>query len=184
VRVPGTGEGKRVKSFIQLCDIGPTILDWLGYLKKNTEEGVGFGRASTLSGENMTGKSILPLVACESEKIRDFAITGYYGFSWSIITDDYSYIHWLPNAWESTEEIVKKIYDRSGQAAGEATKNLQSDDMWTCTPYSEVAIPEKDELYDRRTDLFQLTNIIDKKPEEAKELLRTLKLFIGELRTL
>lgn len=48
-----------------------------------------------LTGDHMTGKSLLPLVAGETEKVRDFAIAGYYGFSWSIITDEYSYIHWL-----------------------------------------------------------------------------------------
>ena len=58
------------------------------------------------------------------------------------------------------------------------------DDRWTCTPHSEIIIPKNDELYDRRKDLFQLKNILEKKPEEAKELLRELKLYRSELRTL
>jgi arylsulfatase A-like enzyme len=184
VRVPDLFEGKRIKSLIQSCDIGPTVIEWLGCLEKSPEEREGFKLKSTLSSEDMTGKSILPLIAGEIDKIRDFAITGFYGFSWSIITDDFSYVHWLPNECESTEEAIKKVYDSGGMEAGEATKDLQTDDMWTCTPHSEIAIPEKDELYDRRKDPFQLKNIIEKKPEEAKELLRKLKLFIGELRTL
>jgi arylsulfatase A-like enzyme len=184
VRAPGTDEGKRVKSFIQTCDVGPTVLDWLGYMKKSDEAREGFKLKSTLSADDMTGKSILPLTAGESDKIRDFAISGFYGFSWTIVTDDYSYVHWLPNKCESTEEAIKMVYDSGGMDGGEATKDLQNDDMWTCTPHSEIAIPEKDELYDRREDPYQLQNIIGKKPEEAKELLRKLRLFIGELRTL
>jgi hypothetical protein len=46
-----------------------------------------------------------------------------------------------------------------------------------------MVLPEKDELYNRRTDIFQLNNIIEQKPEIAKELLKKLKLFMGELRT-
>jgi arylsulfatase A-like enzyme len=183
-RVPGVGEGKRVKSFVQTCDVGPTVIDWLGYMDKGGAQREGFKLKSTMSAADMTGKSVLPLATGEVEKVRDFAVTGYYGFSWSIIAEDYSYIHWLPNDCDTTEEALKRVYDSGGQDSGESTKNLQTDDMWTCTPHSEVSIPEKDELYDRRTDPFQLKNIIENKPEEAKELLRKLKLFIGELRTL
>ena len=183
-RVPGEGEGKRVKSFTQSCDVGPTVLDWVGHLEKKGGIQEGFKARSTLTANDMTGKSVLPLVTGEKEKVRDFAITGYYGFSWSLIDDDYSYVHWLPNECDSTEDALKRVYDSSGHAAGEATRDLQSDDMWTCTPHADVTIPDKDELYDRRTDPFQLKNIIESKPEEAKERLKRLKLFIGELRTL
>ena len=55
--------------------------------------------------------------------------------------------------------------------------------MWTCTPHSEVVVPDSDELYDRKKDPFQLNNIIDKDPEKAAELLKKLKLFMGELVT-
>ena len=82
----------------------------------------------------------------------------------------------------STEDVLQKVYDKAGVGLGEGTKDLQSEDMWTCTPYSEDIVPDKDELYDRRKDLFQLHNIIDREPEKAAELLRKLKLFIGELR--
>lgn len=45
-------------------------------------------------------------------------------------------------------------------------------------------VPDSDELYDRRADPFQLHNIIEEQPDKAAELLRTLKLHIGELKTL
>jgi arylsulfatase A-like enzyme len=185
VRVPGIGEGKRVKSFTQSCDLGPTILDYI--LPKDEEpiEGGGFLLKNQLTGEDMTGKSLLPLVTGELEKVRDFAIAGYYGFSWSIITEDYSYIHWLANITDKfeTTDMLQKVYDKAGIGLGEGTKGLQTEEMWTCTPHSEVIVPESDELFDRKKDLFQLNNIIDKNPEKAAELLKKLKLFMGELIT-
>ncbi|MBO4318350.1 MAG: sulfatase, partial [Mailhella sp.] len=38
---------------------------------------------------------LIPLCMGEVDKVRDFAIAGYFKFSWSIITEDWSYIHWL-----------------------------------------------------------------------------------------
>ena len=186
VRVPGTGEGKQVQSFTQSCDIGPTVLDYFLPVGEEPIEGGGFILKNQLTGDHMTGKSLLPLVNGELEKVRDFAIAGYYGFSWSIITDECSYIHWLSGNMDalSTEEVLQKVYDHAGVGLGEGTKDLQNEEMWTCTPYSEEVVPEKDELYDRQKDLFQLNNIIDEKPEKASELLKELKLFIGELRML
>lgn len=183
VRMPGVGGGQRVASFTQGCDIAPTVLDWFGYMGQKEGTQSAFEQKNTLSADEMTGASLLPLVKGDLEKVRDYAITGYYGFSWSIITDDYSYIHWLPNEATSTDEVIRKVYDGAGMAAGEHTKDLQSEEMWTCNPHSEVSIPEKDELYDHRTDIFQLNNIIDKNPDVAKKLLQQLRLYIGELRT-
>lgn len=37
------------------------------------------------------GQSLLPMVRGDVEKIRDFAIAGYFGISWSIITEDHTY---------------------------------------------------------------------------------------------
>lgn len=182
VRVPGAGHGKRVGSFTQSCDVAPTVLDYLGFMTKSESEAT--LQKNTLSGDQMTGQSVLPLMSGEVEKVRDFAISGYYGFSWSIITDDYSYVHWLPNAALNTQETMRKVYDNAGMGLGQATKGLQTDDMWTCTPHGEGKVPEKDELYDRRNDLFQQKNIIGQSPTEAAALLKKLKLFIGELRTL
>ena len=183
VRMPGQTGGKRVKAFTQSCDIAPTILDWFGHLDKDNESADGFDLKNPLTSEEMQGQSLLPLINNSAKNVRDFAIGGYYGFAWSIITDEYSYIHWLPNEVTTTEEMLDKVYDGAGMAAGEATKGLQSDDMWTCTPHAKVVIPERDQLFNRTVDPFQQNNIIDQYPELAQELLKKLKLFIGELRT-
>lgn len=189
IKVPGHGEGKRVSSYVQSCDIAPTILDYLGYFDDQVTQEF-YGYESLKEGEDadeeFQGKSLLPLVTGEKEKLRDFAIAGYYGYSWSIINDDYSFIHWLQGDRGDdmdVVEVVTKVYDGAGQGGGEHYQSLQNDDMWTCTPASEGQLPEKDELYNRKTDPFQLNNILDKEPEVAKKLLKQLKEFIGELRT-
>lgn len=82
MRVPGAKPGQRIKAFVQSVDVAPTICDWLG---------IGIHPA-------MQGKSLLPLVFGEVDKVRDFAIAGYYPYSWSIITEDWTYIHWNKNS--------------------------------------------------------------------------------------
>ncbi len=175
IHVPGTKPGQRIKAFTQSCDIAPTVLDAFG-LYQNQELRSSFHRAMvTYSDEDMQGFSLLPLVYGEVDKVRDFAIAGYYGHSWSLITDEYSYIHWLS---EANKEEAKGPTGWISKGKAETT-----DDMWTCTPGAEVILPDEDELYDRKKDPFQLNNIIHEQPEKAKELLQQLKLYIGELRT-
>ncbi len=69
------------------------------------------------------------------------------------------------------------------EEAHKAAASLDGEDQWTCTPGSKVEVPERDELYDRKKDQAQLNNVVDQHPEVAEELLRKLKLFMGELRT-
>lgn len=176
---PGLPSGKRVSSFVQSCDVAPTVTDFLGI-------GV---------NDSMQGKSLLPLARGEVEKVRDFAIAGYHRFSWSIITEDWSYIHWLRDDPTTTSEYhvegfvkpMKEVYNR-GDLESDVYKeystaaSLDGEEQWTCTPGSEAKVPERDELYDRKTDRFQLNNIIDKHPQKAKELLQQLREFMAELR--
>jgi arylsulfatase A-like enzyme len=182
VRVPGVGEGKRVSSFVQSCDIAPTIIDYLGVKSETKTHGnISLAAPGT---EDMQGHSLIPLVQGEVEKVRDFAIAGYWSLSWSIIRDDYSFIHWVKGFEQTTDsDTIAGFYDGGGLAQGQWSKSLDTEDMWTCTPAAEMVVPESDELYDRKTDQFQLNNIIDKEPEKAKELYQQLRDFMAELRT-
>ncbi len=196
LRAPGIKAGQRIKGFVQSCDVAPTVCDWLGI-------GV---------HPDMQGHSLLKLASGEVEKVRDFAIAGYYSFSWAIYTEEYSYIHWVKNA-ESTGDMIKNFYntdtdsshleatgatgfgddfvgddvpahndDVQAQYKKEAT--IDGKDQWTCTPASSSEVPEKDELYDRINDPFQLNNIIDKEPEIARKLYDQLREYITELQVL
>jgi len=195
MRGPDLPKGKRIKSFVQSVDVAPTVVDWLGI-------GV---------HPSMQGQSLLPLAKGEVDKIRDFAIAGYFRYSWSIITDRWSYIHWLKDDEKSVADSRFGIYGRDlakstahlremaqanvvedrdtafyNKAYEEHKKmaTLDGDDQWTCTAASSGEVPDRDELYDRREDPFQLHNIVSDNPEKAKELFDQLREFMAELRVL
>ena len=168
IRMPGCERGKRVSSFVQNADILPTIFDALGYQDSAAPEySYGFKLYNDCS--DLQGESLLPLMRGDKEAIRDHAIAGYYGKSWSIITEEYSFIHWIAG------DVHDKIFFQ-----GELADN---EEIWSCTAGAKVIVPESDELYDRKADPFQLRNIIKEKPDVAEALLRKLKLRIGELRS-
>lgn len=173
MHIPGLKSGKLVKSFVQNVDLAPTMLDALGLFSgQGMDSGYGF---PVFGCDEMQGHSLLPLIRGEVDKVRDFAIAGYYGMSWSIITEDYSYIHWI------LKEASQLDYTSTENPGKE---KMEDEAMWSCTAGAKQEIPDSDELYDRRADPFQLHNIIEEQPDKAAELLRTLKLHIGELKTL
>jgi len=96
MRGPGLPAGKRVKGFTQSCDVAPTVTEWLGI-------GV---------HPEMQGKSLLPLAKGEVDKLRDFAIAGYFRYSASLITEDWSFIHWLRPDEKSIADSKLQIYRR------------------------------------------------------------------------
>ncbi len=187
---PGLPAGKRVKSFTQSVDVAPTVTDWLG---------VGVH-------PSMQGKTLLPLAKGEVDKVRDFAIAGYHKFSWSIITDDWSYVHWRKK--QSDMNFAEEMYEIYGKETAKSSSHLlfedgqqstqpelseeqkmhreaatlDGEDQWTCTPGSVADVPDCDELYVRKSDPFQLKNVIADHPEVAAELLEKLKLQMAELR--
>ncbi len=192
LRAPGVKAGQRIKAYVQSCDVAPTVCDWLGI-------GV---------HPDMQGKSLLPLVRGEVQKVRDFAIAGYHKFSWSIIDDDWSYIHWLKKGeqQQGNAEMMYEIYSKgvmeamgdAGPAEGsmanladfasDAQKKLQAaatldgEDQWTCTPGSVAEVPEQDELYNRRTDPYQLHNVAAQNPDVCRTYLQKLRTFMDELK--
>ena len=78
IKGPGMQAGKTISAFVSSVDVAPTVCDWLG---------IGVHPA-------MQGKSLLPLIYGEVDKVRDFAVAGYYNAGWAIYTEDWSYIHW------------------------------------------------------------------------------------------
>jgi len=189
MRGPGLPSGARTSAFTQSCDVAPTVCSWLGLPKFADHQGV----------------DLLPLAKGEVVKVREFAIAGYHKYSWSIITEDWSFIHWVSKIHESTNAARYGIYrsniaqssahlggpEATNEQASAVTEEMKQqlaeatrdgEDQWTCVPGSEVILPENDELYCRKTDRAQLNNVIDKHPEVAKELLRKLRTYMGELR--
>ena len=161
-------EPNRIKSFVQNTDLAPTILDFLGV-------------KDPVAQEEMQGQSLLPLMTGEKEKVRDFAIAGYNNLSWSIYTEDWSYIHWLHEGdLKNSDEAIAGFYsDVMKQmipdiyAAGLALS--QEDHIWSCTPGARAETPTGDELYHRKTDQFQLKNVINDEKKTANDLFIQLR---------
>lgn len=158
LHVPGM-DYQRITSFVQTVDIAPTIMDFL-----NVSNGT----------EKMQGQSLLPLIQGQKDKLRDFVISGYFNFSWSIIAENWSYVHWIDEKDLNDPQKVMALY---GFAPME-----ENTDIWTCTPGSVTDTPRGNELYDRRKDPFQLNNLVDQHPDIAKESFHRLRNFMLELR--
>lgn len=194
LRAPGLPAGKRVPGFVQSCDVAPTVCDWLGI-------GV---------HPSMHGKSLLPLAKGEVNKVRNFAIAGYYKGGIAIYNDKWSYMHWMSNSKESMEwmkdlnsnmaagssasvqmggpsAVPSQTSVEGLEAKADADARTQAaftqggQDQWTCTPGSQFVMREGDELYDREKDPFQLNNVIDQYPAEAEKMLLMLQDFLAEL---
>ncbi len=189
IKAPGIKPG-RTSAFAQSCDVAPTVCDWLGLGVRDFHQ----------------GKSLLPVARGEVKKVRDFAVAGYYRFSWSLITEEWSYIHWLGKNTHGTiseyttdfgsdmMKAVKGSAYKSSIAVSENTlseeerqmksnASVDGEEQWTCTPGSEAKCPDRDELYSRKNDRFQLNNLIDKNPKEAQEMWDVLREFMGKLIT-
>ena len=143
----------------------------------------------------MQGKSLWPLLKGEVKDIRDFLITGFFGQSWSIITKEWSYIHWLNTvALENSEAGGKTMFEVFDIQEGEVSEGVgdtqtmfdrikaQQENQWTCVPGSLTEVPEKDGLLNRSKDPFQLENVAEQFPEKAREMYDRLREFMLELK--
>lgn len=197
IRCPGVKPGQRIASFVQNYDITPTVTNWLGIR----------------GAENMHGKDLMPLMTGKVDKVRDFCISGYFGASLVLNTEEWSFIHWLANEqlvksnaglllWshdgvdtsidhatidlndEDTPSVAVAIPKADMAAFVEYTKTMTLDgaDQWTCTPGAKIEVPAYDELYNRKTDPFQLNNVITQHPDLAETLLRQLRQAMSELK--
>ena len=148
---------QKCATFVETVDIAPTILDFL--------------KVSRLK-KQMQGKNLIPLLLGETDKIKDFAIAGYYNFSWSIQTEDWSYIHWI----EQKEPEVHKLISMYG------INMWENPNIWTCAPGAIPEVPKTDELYNRNKDPYQLNNLAGQEPDIAVDLYQQLRNYMLELK--
>ena len=192
IRAPGIETGQRIKPFVSTVDMAPTMMDWMDI-------------NDPIRMEDMQGESLLPLMRGEVDKVRDYAIVGYHGFSWGLITEDWSYIHWLhqdrldfkdDDKSLAATDVMLEFYDTSASmsnaAAIEKREDLktrrrlraleENEEIWTCTPGSTAEFPDTDELYNRKEDPWQLNNILEHNPEKGLEMLKKLREIMLELK--
>ncbi len=111
----------------------------------------------------MHGQSLIPIMSGQIKKIRDYAYTGFYLKSWSIRTPDWSYIWWLPT--------LPRIEQTMPGTLGAIS----------CTLVGSLETPPKAELYNRKTDLYELKNLVDVCPRISKDLELQLRRFVEQL---
>lgn len=163
----------RVSSFVETVDVAATIMD---HVKETTTPLANLINFANPHGDDggIQGKSLLPLMRGKVDKVKEFAITGYFNLSWSIVCEDWTYIHWLDD---------KEDADEQKKAATVGLQNMVEDDnIWTCAPGEKAETPFKDELYDRKDDPYQLNNLVDSQPEIAQEMLQRLMDYMVELK--
>ena len=108
--------------------------------------------------------------------------------SWSIYTEDWSYVHWLNEGEDKdSDEAIATFY-------GDVMKQMipdiyamglqlsKEDKIWSCTPGAKAETPDIDELYHRKEDPFQLKNVIDDEKKTANDLWLQLRDFMLELK--
>jgi arylsulfatase A-like enzyme len=101
----GLGAGQRVDGFVQPPDMMPTILDALGIegaLGTTSALELAFTAPVRLTFPQdvvvnrrtvqLHGHSLLPLLAGETDAVRDFAVTTHYIRQWAIRTPDWTYM--------------------------------------------------------------------------------------------
>lgn len=154
------GTHQKVSTFVETVDIAPTILNFFN-IKRHRKQ--------------MQGKNLLPLLLGETDTVKEFAIAGYFNFSWSIQAEEWSYIHWIEKK-ELEEKDKAKLLSMYGKNMWENTS------IWTCAPGSLAETPSTDELYDRKKDPYQLNNLVDQEPDIAKDLYKRLRDYMLELK--
>ena len=139
------GGGKRIQFLAsQNVDVTATMMDALGYGQSALSE-AGHEGIQTYGADEMHGISLLPVMRGETDTVREVAIiAGYYGMSWSFITKDWSYIHWLKNDID-TDEMNRLFYDGSGKGGNAGRQSAELEMKERC--------PSGDELCDRRTSV-------------------------------
>lgn len=102
LRHPSIGHGKRIDVLVEMCDLMPTILDFLGILEPQ-EIPYSSGTISW-DPKRIHGKSVLPCISGKTEKLRDYVHIGYYRRCWCIKNYEWSYMFWFksklyPDIW-------------------------------------------------------------------------------------
>ena len=100
------------------------------------------------------GASLLPLIRGEKPSVRDFAVSGKYGRNWCIRDKQWTYFLYHGNKDADWLMNVKAVADDK---------------------------PSPSELFDRTKDPYELNNLIEQHPDEARRLDRELRAFMDSL---
>jgi len=147
VRHPeGLGRGERSKAFIETCDMMPTILDLLGIDPGGTDS------EYTRKADAMTGKSFMPIIRGDEEKIRDYGYSCARNQMWSIRDEE-----WTCMFWPHHPNDGSTVLDRPVRKVREL------------------------ELYHRPSDPEERNNLARQEPERARAMELEMRRFVAQL---
>ncbi len=116
----GPGAGRRSRAFVQPPDLLPTVLEAIGVPARLTLDyrapvGHTFPQDVVVASSEVAvhGKSLMPLLRGEAERVRDFAITAHHGAEWTIRTDDWTLM--LPINGHRPPELYNRKADPTEQ---------------------------------------------------------------------
>ncbi len=142
---------QRIKKFVGMPDVMPTILDLLG-----------IGMPDTVQGN-----SLLKIASGEVEP-AGFGISGHYGRSWSIRNEEWSFYIWPGGKAPYTWGIG---YPKPSE--GERNPELYALKNDFCPPRPSEWVPDR--------DVAETKNVIEQHPEIARSMELDLRRFIQSL---
>ena len=140
----GLGVGRRIPAVVQPPDVMPTILDLIGVAAPPTVQ----------------GKSLLPLLRGEVDRLHDFAVSGRF-------------------IYEPVAGVADTSFEFDGMAGekSQVCSRTVTTERWSyiCSPYQ---MPSR--LYDLPADPAQAQDVIDQHPDVASHLRDGLLRFLEQ----
>jgi arylsulfatase A-like enzyme len=153
------GRGERCQQLVQLIDVYPTVLAVCG---KEIPE-------------NVHGVNLLPVLKDNSVHVRDYAISGMFGYSVSITDGEWT-LH------QSPVESNKPLNWYSPYLAKFIHYDLGPYDNGKREVFNQKSWPEGTWLSNKKDDPNELNNLAEKMPDKVLEMRRKLKRKLEELK--
>jgi arylsulfatase A-like enzyme len=119
----GIGAGRRIAALVQTVDLMPTVLDALdipaplelSYLAPNQRARTIFPQDLPAASQrvHLSGKSLMPLLCGDVEKVRDYVFGGHWNREWAVRTHEWSYL--LPIDGSRPPELYDRTRDPAEQ---------------------------------------------------------------------
>ncbi len=134
VRMPGQTEGRRIKALVQSPDLTPTILEMAGLVATETmggesrtqalQCGVFYTDSWQFNPDTLHGRSLMPLIRGETERLRDIAVSSNTLIhhtpilaKGSVVTEDGWCLHYAGNYDDLDRDAsmwISKLIDPKG----------------------------------------------------------------------
>ncbi len=154
IHMPGqTKPGQRINGLTQNIDLFPTILDYFGIDQKSC-------------GNPIRGKSLLALSKNEVEKVRDYALYGYFGKSINITDGKYTYFRAAKNRDNSPLYIYASMLSTLRHYYGNSNvrdiSKIECGKLLKWTDFPVYRIPAQNLINGEKTQDFNDTRIYNK----------------------